>query len=242
MFNASQFWKRGSWISSRPRNAGEIFMDSGGFVFFNKFGEYPFSVDQYLGLIHKMRPDYFASMDFPCEPTITSLLGKIGVKERIERTVENAVRIAQREGETKALFVPVIQGYDADDYAYCLELHRQAGTIRPYMAVGSLCNRSNSQEIGDLFPKIYESAQEVGVKQLHAFGLKRSPKLSSINHLIYSRDSATLYYTNSNEKRREWEKSKGGRSTRFAPTRQDKKDIIASKLKDLSAEGYIWSV
>lgn len=241
MVNASQFWRGDKWLVSRPSNAGLLFLDSGGFVFFNRFGEYPFTPAAYLNLVEKLRPDFFASMDYPCEPSITGKLGKMPIRERIQRTVENTAVLCDMACmlSGKSTIVPVIQGWGVDDYLYCLELHQQAGTLRPYMAVGSMCTRSNSSEICEVFTAVYQAAIQLGVNRLHAFGLKQSAKLHPIYKMIYSRDSAVLYFSHRLQKK--WERGRNGRVTKFAPNRDAKYEAIEQFVADLYGNAFRWN-
>ena len=95
--------------------------------------------------------------------------------------------------------VPVIQGYELDEYIHCLDLHAEAGTIRPYMAVGSMCRRISDTELERLIAGIWKHASSLGVKRLHYFGLKLTPKLIELDPFIYSRDSAVSYDSYSSE-------------------------------------------
>lgn len=241
MVNASQFWRGDKWLVSRPSNTGWLFLDSGGFVFFNRLGEYPFTPAAYLNLVQKLRPDFFASMDYPCEPSITGKLGKMPIRERIQRTVENTAVLCDMACmlSGQSTIVPVIQGWNSDDYLYCLELHQQAGTLRPYMAVGSMCTRSNSSEICEVFTAVYQAAMQLGVKRLHAFGLKQSAKLHPIHKMIYSRDSAVLYFSHRLQKK--WERDRNGRVTKFAPSRNAKREAIGQFVADLYGNAFRWN-
>lgn len=237
MLNAAQYWKQGTWSRrlGRPRNAGKIFLDSGGFVFFNKYQEYPFTAVQYLNLIALLRPDFYASLDYPCEPTITGKLGLETIDERIEATVANTLELMRLEALVpESRLVPVIQGWEIDDYRKCLDMYAAADAIRPYMAVGSVCTRSNDENTVDLIRQIHEYATNMGVERLHLFGLKMSEAISAADEYIYSRDSAAVYFAANREMRRAWGDS------RFAPTREAKRQAVRHWLNRLNQRNITW--
>lgn len=240
MLNASQFWdsaQPGWQRLGRVSRGGLVFLDSGGFVFFSKRGAYPFTAGAYLNLVSYVRPDYFASLDLPCVPAITAGLQQ-SVAERIKATVQNALELIELEpmlwrGGSTPQLVPVIQGWQLEDYRHCIELYAEAGGIRPYMAVGSMFNRS-SAEAAALISGIAEHAQLHGVQRLHFFGLKMSRQLEVLRHLIYSLDSAAVYFAANARIKHEW----GGK--RWAPTRAAKKQALRHWLAKLDERGLQW--
>lgn len=191
MFSAAGFWDRSTWRRGKFfKISGLTFLDSGGFSLLNQYGRYPFSIVNFANLVAQMKPHFYATMDYPCEPEISRSLGLMTNKERIEKTVENAMALTEYEDQLSGQMIPVIQGYTLDEYISCLELYAKAKTIRDYMAVGSMCRRINTAELNELIPGIYYAARRFGVKRLHYFGLKLSLDLLPLARYIYSRDSA----------------------------------------------------
>lgn len=236
MLNARQFhtsfqWKRHGRVS----RGGRVFLDCGGYVFFSEYGRFPFTPAAYLNLVAYLMPDYYASMDYPCEPSISSELAGMDVEARIQATVANAVALADMEAMIPGpVLVPVIQGWVIEDYWRCLDLYAAAGLIRPYMAIGSMCTRSNTAEIAELVAAVHTYAARLGVQRLHAFGLKRSEYLDPVQHLIYSRDSAVLYKAPTAEIKRQW----NGRQ--YASGRAEKRQAISYFTSDLTRRGMVW--
>jgi hypothetical protein len=196
MYSANGFWdnEEREWRKKHKfrRRFGIKWLDCGGYLILLKYGYYPFSVVNYANLIVRLSPHFYATMDFACEPgLVNQTKSKIKtVRGRIEATVKNAVELAEWENQIPGQMVPVIQGYTLDEYLYCLQLHEAAGTIRDYMAVGSMCQRTSEKELQELIPGIYYAAQALGCSKLHFFGLKLSPALKIYDEMIYSRDSA----------------------------------------------------
>jgi len=149
----------------------EIFLDSGGFSFFTKWAQYPFTTDQYLDLVRGFceehsRIRYVGVMDYPCE----SLVNRADLRtnyQRIDETLKNAEALIHRElpaGE----WVSVIQGHNIEEYSYCSEKFRANGLWTPLTAVGSICTRKETFAIKQILFMLKRKHQNVN---LHAFGL-----------------------------------------------------------------------
>lgn len=238
MLNVAQFAKHGRLPNhNRPYRAynrfQSLFLDSGGFVFFNRLGDYPFTVKQYASFIGRLQPHLFATMDYPCEPTITSSLNTWTIEQRIEQTTANATKLLSYfPVDIGPQPIPVIQGYTPDDYQYSIDLHTKAGTIRPYMAVGSMCARSNTAEITAVIRQVHAAATTAGVQRLHFFGLKLSPQLEPVRDLIHSRDSAAIYFAANKEIKASWN------GKHFAPNRTEKQKALRHWLTTIEQRGY----
>lgn len=193
MYSAAGFWNGAAWRRKHYiRGAGVRWLDSGGFTLLNRYGDYPFSIVALMNLVAFLNPHYYASADYPCEPDISRQLGVMTNIERIHATVVNAVRMSEWENQVSGQLVPVIQGYTLDEYLECVDLHHQFGTIREYMAVGSMCRRVSNAELHSIIPGIAEHARQAGVRRLHFFGLKLSKSLCDLSEFIWSRDSAVV--------------------------------------------------
>lgn len=218
-----------------PRVSGLRWLDSGGFTALNKYGDYPFSVAQYLNLVAMLKPDFYATLDYPCEPNISRTLHKMTNAERIQATVKNAKQ--QLDMETMVGFgqcVPVIQGFTLDEYKSCIDAHEKMGTLRDYMAVGSMCRRISNDELHRLIPGISEYAKQANVTRLHFFGLKLSPQLTPLREYIYSQDSAVALDSYDKQLRI----SRGGR--RWPVGMAEKEAAFKSFLERLSSLGLAW--
>lgn len=201
---ASLWWKsRNKFVHRTPPPHKRFFLDSGGFSFFIRKGDYPYTTEEYLKLIRYYKPTYAAVMDYPCEPELP--LGD--VRSRIDRTIANTKELLSvcvvhptKKMNPPSFFscadhrteiIPVIQGYDLEDYKYCIDRMRTMDLIRPYMAVGSMCRRVSIKELRTLVVAIsdYVGAVNQNIK-LHFFGLKKSAlKDFAICERVYSCDS-----------------------------------------------------
>lgn len=211
MYSAAAFWTGDGWRRERfPKQAGMRWLDSGGYLLLNRYGRYPFSADNLANLVSHLQPDYYASKDYPCEPNISrGMAGLMTNEERIRATVLAAVEQAELETlvGSRPQLVPVIQGYTLDEYVFCLDLYREAGLLRPYMAVGSMCRRASSSELERLLPALHDYAKSLGVYWLHLFGLRLSRQVRAVSAYIWSQDSAAVFFAADRKTREEW----GGR-------------------------------
>jgi hypothetical protein len=223
MFSAGGFWTGTTWRRDRFWTRGLRFLDSGGFTLLNKYGEYPFTIANYLNLVAILTPNYYASMDYPCEPDISRTLSHLTNEQRIRATVENARIMADRSPLVDSTLVPIIQGFTLDEYKHCIDLHHRHNTIRPYMAVGSMCRRLSTADLHSLIPSIAEYALQAGCTRLHWFGLKLNPALTDLARHIHSRDSAAKFFTNG--------------ATRFPRGQQAKRLAIETFLSKVAAVG-----
>lgn len=167
MISAGHYWKKHKFkMPIVYESFSNLFIDSGGFQLIGKFGEYPFTTDDYVSFVNKISPDYCATLDYPCDgldrimPHI-----KLTNKERIERTVNNSISILDHDVDAKV--IPVIQGYSLDEYQYCLDRLKEQGLMRGRMAVGSVCIRKRKQEVKDILRLIRKCTSA----KLHVFGL-----------------------------------------------------------------------
>lgn len=206
-------------------------LDCGGYTVLNKYGDYPWSMASYANLVAILRPDYYATMDYPCEPDITRALRLETNKDRIRATVANAVAFAQEyepmiDGPQ---MVPVIQGWSLAEYLYCLRLYQESGLIREYMAVGSVCTRSNDEQLKEIVPAVYEAARLAGVSRLHFFGFKMSSVLDGLQPYIFSQDSAAVYIAPTSDTKRRW----GGRYAKTKAQKREAFSIFFDRARDL---------
>lgn len=178
-------------------------LDSAGFVAMQTFkakgaqagvgGLYPWSYADYLELAALLRPTWFSAMDLCCEPEATD--GGIHTEWRIRATatmLEGMLQIlecwqAEYARTASALTVandlkppvPIIQGWELDDYLYSLDLtmevwNRHAWLAPPtLMGLGSVCRRDLNHPKYGLFAILngLEGRLPTGTK-LHMFGIK----------------------------------------------------------------------
>lgn len=208
LISAGSLWskKRRKLIRRKIPKCKKFFLDSGGFSLLNKYGDYPFSVRDYISLIKYYRSHYAAVMDYPCEPDINrnNYLGKLGYvelkeyktnKERIEQTIAHTIEILNYEKELlPTQIIPVIQGYTIQEYKYCIDRMCELGIFdnHKYVAVGTMCRRISSKELRRYIVTITDYVWTTHPKiKFHFFGLKLNAlKDIACASRIYSCDSA----------------------------------------------------
>lgn len=179
MLSAAALWwtSRGKFVRrSMPEEQAITFLDCGGFVAMNRYGDYPWSIGDYVRLVFHQKPDFAACMDYPCEPDIRRGDRFADNKARIDATLDNAAELLKwQNGVTQ--FVPVIQGYTIAEYEYCIGQMAERGLFRPYMAVGSMCRRWKLDDlrekmtgITNVINRVCESCA-IERPRLHWFGL-----------------------------------------------------------------------
>lgn len=154
-----------------------VFLDSGAFGAAFYDGGFNYTVDEYTALVKRLKPEFWASMDYPCEPNVRN---GMSVDERIHLTVENAVRL---DKENIFGFVPVIQGWLPSEYLYCIDALEAEGLIKPVMGIGSICRRGKQEPIVEIIRHLCERLPRV---KFHAFGVK-------INTLKYNNGEILNY-------------------------------------------------
>jgi hypothetical protein len=174
-------------------------MDGGGFTELQLFGEWTVSPAEYAARVRRYRDDvgrllWAAPMDWMCEPIVITG-GRAGrmrfagtglsVIEHQRRTVGNLLRL--RDLAPDLPFIPVLQGYTADEYQRCADMYAAAGIdlpAEPLVGVGSVCRRQGTAEAHQIMAALHAR----GITRLHGFGVK-TLGLARYGHLLTSADS-----------------------------------------------------
>jgi hypothetical protein len=166
---------------SLPRAVVDWALDSGGFTQLDKHGAWTIDEDTYLEDVHRFdeigRLQWAAPMDWMCEPHMIARTG-LSVAEHQQRTVQNFLELDRR---TVVPIIPVLQGWELDDYLRCIDLYDQAGVDlrqRDLVGIGSVCRRQATSEIATIVREV--SAHGIN---LHGFGVKRGGLASYGEHL-----------------------------------------------------------
>ena len=173
-----------------PRARHRWVLDSGGFTQLHKHGRYPFTADQYVREIKTLDNEvgnlaWASPMDWMCEAGALSQTG-LTVREHQRRTVANFLDLRQRLGR---LVIPVLQGWEHDDYLRCSDLYQAAGvdlSQAPVVGLGSVCRRNATDDIVSIIPSL-------SGLNLHAYGVKGHP-LRQTHNILVSADSMAWSY------------------------------------------------
>lgn len=177
-----------------PRARTSWCLDSGGFSALDKGAwhlrtrhPYRFTTTEYAADVRRYQQeigmlDWAAPMDWVCEPFVV-WKHDLGVRVHQERTLAN---FAQLRADLGDVIIPVLQGWEAADYAAHVEMYDSAGfDLRQerVVGVGSVCRRLADTEIGSVL-RLVES---YGIR-IHAFGV-RGNALVRYAEILASADS-----------------------------------------------------
>lgn len=112
-------------------------------------------------------PVFAAAMDWMCEPLIREKTGKT-IAEHQALTIASFLRL--RDLAPDLPWMPVLQGWECDDYLDHVEQYQAAGVDlaeEPIVGVGSICRRQASSQAARIIRAI--ALQRI---RIHAFGVK----------------------------------------------------------------------
>lgn len=176
-----------------PRAIAGWALDSGGFSELSLFGEWRTSPEDYVRAVRRYDAEigdleWAAPQDWMCEPFMLAKTG-LSVLAHQQRTVTNFVRLQALWGDDNTSpFMPVLQGWDRDDYLRCMDMYAQAGINfmeYPIIGLGSVCRRQATGEIGEIVAALRKVDPDL---PLHGFGVKQRG-LKFYGHMLETADS-----------------------------------------------------
>jgi hypothetical protein len=154
---------------SLPQALGTWALDSGGFTEVATHGKWRTNAATYAEQVKWLQGignmDWCAPQDYMCEPPIVAKTG-LSVETHIALTVQNYLELSQYDIPV----IPVLQGWQLDDYIACADLYAQNGvnlTQCDTVGLGSVCRRQATSEIEQITKELHS----YGFK-LHGFGVK----------------------------------------------------------------------
>lgn len=174
------------------RAAVDWALDSGGYSELNGSGAWSVTTAQYADEILRWseevgRLQWAAPMDWMCEPSVREKTG-LSVYEHQLRTIDNFLDLRERVGP---LVIPVLQGWEPEDYDQCVALYSLFGVNlarEPVVGLGSVCRRGVDIHIG----RIIRQIATYGIR-MHAFGV-RGKTLVAHSEVLESADSMAWSY------------------------------------------------
>lgn len=143
MLSAGLAWNNpGNGFSLHVPDGREIFIDSGGFQATTRWGlDYPYEPEDYFEWAESIGANHVAGMDYACEPELHDST----VDYRVALTIEAHAHCLATylDGDYSFQFIPVLQGYDPEDYRECSRRFKQEGLDTDYMAIGTVCKRKD---------------------------------------------------------------------------------------------------
>lgn len=168
-------------------------LDSGGFSELSLYDEWRTTPQEYVTAVRRYDEEignlsWAAPQDWMCEPFMTAKTG-LSVTEHQRRTVANFVQLSDLWGDDATNpFMPVLQGWERDDYLRCWEMYTAAGinlSGYPVVGLGSVCRRQATDEIGNVVGALTAIDPNL---PLHGFGVKKRG-LELYGHLLNTADS-----------------------------------------------------
>lgn len=167
-------------------------LDSGGFTELSQHGRWTVTAAEYVAAVRRYATEvgklqWAAPQDAMCEPWVLaksrSWLG--GTVEAHQRwTVNNYLQLRTLAADLP--IIPVLQGWQLDDYRRHIDAYAAAGvdlTQVPVVGLGSVCRRQATNEI----VAIVRSLAGLGLR-LHGFGVKTTG-VAQYGALLHSADS-----------------------------------------------------
>lgn len=184
-----------------PRALGRWSLDSGGFTELQMYGRWTVSADTYAGEVRRIsdevgRLDWAAPQDWMCEPIVISggvangvkFAGTgLSVRTHQRKTVDNYIELMGIAPDLP--WIPVLQGWERDDYLRCWEMYERSGVTLerlPTVGVGTVCRRQGTDDAVSILTALR------GLN-LHGFGFKVRG-IEKAGHLLSSADSMAWSY------------------------------------------------
>lgn len=178
----------------RGRKSGFIvsdwIMDSAAFTTIAKHGGYPDPVEEYAEQIKRWSTNgnllCAVGQDYMCEAHMLKITG-MTIEQHQRLTVEryDALLACDTGGVP---IMPVLQGYDPNDYVRHIEMYGDRLTHGMWVGVGSVCKRNGDPgAIARVLIAIKQARPDL---RLHGFGLKTTAlKSEFISGLLHTADS-----------------------------------------------------
>jgi hypothetical protein len=176
-----------------PRARVHWALDSGGFSELSLHGQWVTTAREYVTAVRRYDDEignlgWAAPMDWMCEPVMLAKTG-LTIAEHQRRTVDNFRQLSDLWGDDgDNPFMPVLQGWERDDYLRCWDRYDAAGinlADYPVVGVGSVCRRQATSEIGEIMSALRALDDDLPV---HGFGVKKLG-LERYGHLLNTADS-----------------------------------------------------
>ena len=162
----------------------EWILDSGSFSELKLNGRYTFTPEEYFNTVELWQPDVFVNMDYMCEPDQLNKTGKT-VKEHQQLSLEHQIRLTELLEDswmkTHTQLMGVIQGWTPKEYLEHIDLLTSHDMILPYMGIGSVCRRGDTQQILNVIKTVGKRLPDI---KLHGFGVKTDILSYPLPHMI----------------------------------------------------------
>jgi len=177
-------------------NAKTWIMDSGAFSQVSTLGSHSLTAGEYSECIIRWSRCGIlvraVAQDYMCEDFILDKLGRT-VEEHQEMTVRNYLDLIKKTKDCDVPIMPVLQGYDPEEYAKHVKDYGSLLKNHAWVGVGSICKRnSNPESVIDVLNAILKIRPDL---RLHGFGIKKTClQDSAIRDRLFSADSMAWSY------------------------------------------------
>lgn len=164
-------------------------MDSGAFSTIAQHGGYPAPVEEYAEHIKRFKSSgnllAAVAQDYMCEPAMLARTG-LTVADHQRLTIERYDALLACE--TGVYIMPVLQGYEPEEYVSHLRQYGERLALGAWVGVGSVCKRNSSPSL--ILAVLAAIKAERPDLRLHGFGLKTTALANgTIRALLYTADS-----------------------------------------------------
>lgn len=173
---------------------GDWIMDSGAFSTIQTHGGYPEPPEAYAAQIERWsrcgRMRAAVTQDFMCEPHMLARTG-LSVEQHQALTIERYDALLPLVHST--YLMPVLQGYDPEDYRRHVRAYGARLAPGAWVGVGSICKRNtNPSAIAAVLATILDERPDL---RLHGFGIKKTALYwNEVRDRLYSCDSMAWSY------------------------------------------------
>ncbi len=182
----------------KPLGECEVIVDSGAFKELEKFGEYRASVEVYAARLRRLhnlgvaRIVIAVSQDYMCEPFMLKRTG-LTVADHQRLTIERYDALFEATGDLPIPIMPVLQGYEPEEYVAHLHAYGSRLTPGMWVGVGSVCKRNaHPSQVAAVLRAIHLVRPDL---LLHGFGVKLTAlKDSEVRDLLATADSMAGFY------------------------------------------------
>ncbi len=182
-------------ITAYPKATVPVYVDSGGFTELHKHGRWTVSPEAFVDEVLRYQRElgtigWVSIQDWMCEETALRATG-LTIAEHQRRTVENFRTLFRMAPEVH--WLPVLQGWELNDYMHHVEMYRDAGIILGDMqrvGVGSICRRKSVREPVEILRELCGVQGGLG---LHAFGLGAQALRHAASYIASSDSLAWSY-------------------------------------------------
>lgn len=167
-------------------------LDSAGFVAMVRYWFYRWTLDQYVDLAGAYPWVWWAAPDFCCEAEVAR--DRAEVRSRVVSTAAKlawALAVAADRGVKPCM--PVLQGWQPDDYLHCADLMSRFTDLPDLVGIGSVCRRHLAGPAGaaavverlDAALPAHVRFHLFGVKGAVAHALRGHPRIASVDSQAY---------------------------------------------------------